>query len=56
MKTKKKYNKPFCLKVIIDKQISMVLMTSEGTPPGGPFGSDNIKIKTINKPTTPYKA
>jgi len=45
---KKQYSKPKFNKVIIDKQISLVMMTNEGTPPGGPFQSNinNDALKT----------
>ncbi len=50
---KKTYSKPIAKKIIIDNQISLVMLTNEGTPPDGPiFGSDlNIKRKD-----NPYKA
>lgn len=50
---KKKYSKPQVNRIYIDKQISLVMMTNEGTPPGGPpFGQINETSKTNN----PYKA
>jgi len=47
---KKPYNKPKINKIFIDHQISLVMMTNEGTPPGGPFGQVNS-----GKLNTPYK-
>jgi len=47
---KKQYSKPKANRIIIDKQISLVMMTNEGTPPGGPFGNVNSA-----KNSTPYK-
>ena len=48
---KKTYKKPQFNRTKIDKQISLVMMTNEGTPPGGPFG-EHIKLDK----KTPFKS
>ena len=52
---KRIYSKPILNKIKLDNQISLVMMTSEGAPPNGPFGS-NIKLDWNNKSQNPYKA
>ena len=51
---RKKYLKPKFNKIAIDKQISLVMMTGEGDPPGGPF-SQSVKVNS-KKSDSPYKA
>jgi len=50
---KRKYNKPTVLKVRIDNQINVWLM-SEETPPGGPFS--NLNDTNTDRKQNPYKA
>jgi len=52
---KKTYLKPKIIRISIDNNISLVMMTNEGTPPGGPFGS-KIKPSQSSHTNSPYNA
>jgi len=54
MKKKANYIKPKIEKVIVDSQISLVMMTNETAPPSGPFGNNNLNDKCSNK-QIPFK-
>ena len=41
MKERKKYIKPIISEIIIDNEISLIMMTGESDPPGGPWDNNN---------------
>jgi hypothetical protein len=61
LKEKRKYIKPVVNEIKIDNEISLIMMTGESDPPGGPWdngngnnnGSDNNDSK--NKKESPFK-
>ncbi|OPZ99477.1 MAG: hypothetical protein BWY70_00961 [Bacteroidetes bacterium ADurb.Bin408] len=52
---RKEYQRPQVKRIIIDKQISLVMMTGEGTPPSPPPFGYNKKFE-IKPQDTPFKA
>jgi len=59
LKTKKIYIKPEVKEIIIDNNISMVMMTGESDPPGGPWDNDRNnnfeKDDSKNNRESPFK-
>jgi hypothetical protein len=59
MTEKKTYKKPVINKIEIDNEISLIMMTGESDPPGGPWdnggdGSNNDDSKDKNR-ESPFK-
>lgn len=60
MKGKRKYIKPIINEITIDNEISLIMMTGESDPPGGPWDNDNgnngsNNDDSKNKRESPFK-
>jgi hypothetical protein len=60
LKEKRKYIKPIINEIIIDNEISLIMMTGESDPPGGPWdnngkGNNGSNDDSKNKRESPFK-
>lgn len=62
MKVRKQYIKPEINEILIDNEISLIMMTSESDPPGGPWdnnggngGNNGSKDDSKYKRESPFK-
>jgi len=59
LKKRKIYIKPIFNEITIDNEISLIMMTGESDPPGGPWdngsGNNGSKGDSKNKRESPFK-